>query len=313
MNLQLILPGAVMAGVALVVFALFIGARGVFDIFLRRRARRRQEALLADHLAEHLAAVQPPRSLGERLDRGFERLVGRSALGLSGSQAGALLLLVGVAVGIATYQWRQQEVMTGAAAGIAMVLLLSFFWLMHWRWRRRMQEQLPDTFHLLARSLRAGLTVDQSVALIGTQGQQPVAEEFRRCSERLKLGMTVPAAMEMTGARVGLADFDLLVALVSMHRETGGNLALLVDRLATAVRSRNHFRGHVIAVTALSRVTGLCLAIAPPALMLVHWLVYPDYVSRLTENTQGLSALMTALGLEVIGVAWLAWLLRVDY
>jgi tight adherence protein B len=313
MNLQLILPGLIAAGVGLIVFVLFISVRFVVDVFRRRRARRCAEALLADKLAEHLAAVQPPRSLGERLDRAFERLVGRSALALTASQAGAMMLLVGVVVGIATYQWREQEFLTGAATALAMLLLLSFFWLMHWRWRRRMQEQLPDTFHLLARSLRAGLTVDQSVALIGTQGLQPVAAEFQRCSERLKLGMTVPAAMEMTGARIGLVDFDLLVALVSMHRETGGNLALLVDRLATAVRSRNHFRGHVIAVTALSRVTGLAIALAPPILMLVYYLIYPDYVTRLTQSAAGLQALMTALVLEVIGVAWLAWLLRVDY
>src|SRR5262249_55026333 len=156
-------------------------------------------------------------------------------------------------------------------------------------------------------------TVDQSLALIGAQGQQPLAGEFRRCAEHLRLGMTVPAALEMTGRRIDLPDFDLLVSLVALHRETGGNLALLVDRLATAVRSRNHFRGHAIAVTALGRVTGLVLAMAPPLLMGLYGLIYPDYLSRLTATSQGLTALAIALVLEVVGVLWMAWLLRIDY
>jgi tight adherence protein B len=184
---------------------------------------------------------------------------------------------------------------------------------MHRRWQSRVQEQLPDTFHLLARSLRAGLTVDQSLGLLGEQGPQPLAREFRRAAESLRLGATVPVALQMAGEAVRLPDFDLLVSLATMHRETGGNLALLVDRLGNAVRSRNHFRGHALAVTALGRLTGLVLAIAPFVLMGFYWTIYPDYLTRLTSTQQGLNALGIALALEVAGVAWLAWLLRIEY
>jgi tight adherence protein B len=105
----------------------------------------------------------------------------------------------------------------------------------------------------------------------------------------------------------------VLVAVVTMHRQTGGNLALLVDRLAAMIRSRNHFRGQVAAVTALGRLSGLFIAVAAPAFMAFYWFVHPEYLTRLTENQQGLTMLITAIVLEVVGVTWLLWLLRVDY
>jgi tight adherence protein B len=312
MTIELILTAAVAAGAGLGVLVLFLLVRWVIDTV--RRWREPVEApLLADHLSAHLAAVAPPRSVGEQLDRRFERMVGRSVLGMNVAQATASMMLTGAVVAVAVYAWQGQESLAIAAGMAAAVGLLGIFAILHWRWRRLVQGQLPDTIHLLARSLRAGLTVDQSVELIGAQGQQPIAGEFKRCSEHLKLGMTVPAALDMTARRIDLPDFDLLVALVSLHRETGGNLALLVDRLAVTVRSRNHFRGHVAAVTALGRITGTCLAAAPPTLFLIYWLLYPDYITRLTRSSQGLAALCTAAALEVIGVVWLSWLLRIEY
>jgi tight adherence protein B len=312
MTRELILTAAIAGGAGLAVLVLLLFVRSVID-GIRRWRKPAEAPLLVDKLAAHLAAIQPPRSVGEQLDRRFERMVGRSVLGMSMVQASAALILVATMAAVALYAWQRDEVLAGAAAVGVCGLMLGIYALLHWRWRRLVQGQLPDTFHLLARSLRAGLTVDQSVELIGSQGQQPIAGEFKRCSEHLKLGMTVPAALEMTSRRIDLPDFDLLVALVSLHRETGGNLALLTDRLAVTVRSRNHFRGHVAAVTALGRITGTCLAAAPPALLLIYWFLYPDYILRLTRTTQGLTALFIAIALEAVGVVWLSWLLRIEY
>jgi tight adherence protein B len=298
--------------VATAVFVFFVTARWALER-LASFFRRREEPLLAERLQQYLAAVRPPGTLGERLDRAFERIVGRSALGLDGLQGAAALLLVGVTAGVSTYLAWPSEILAALAVVCAMGALLLFFGGMHRRWQSQVQQQLPDTFHLLARSLRAGLTVDQSLALIGEQGPQPLAREFRRAAESLRLGATVPAALRMAARSVRLPDFDLLVSLATMHRETGGNLALLVDRLGNAVRSRNHFRGHALAVTALGRVTGLVLAMAPMVLMGFYYTIYPDYLAKLTSTQQGLNALMMALGLEVVGVLWLAWLLRIDY
>jgi tight adherence protein B len=312
MNVELSLTIVVAAGAGLAILLLFLMVRFVVDRIVRWR-KPHETPLLAEQLAAHLAAVQEPRSVGDQMDRRFERMVGRSILGLSMAQASAAMILAGVSAAVVAYFFQGQVVLASVAAVAGGAVLLGTYVILHWRWRQLVQGQLPDAFHLLARSLRAGLTVDQSVELIGSQGQQPIAGEFKRCSEHLKLGMTVPAALQMTGRRIDLPDFDLLVALVTLHRETGGNLSLLLDRLATTVRSRNHFRGHVASVTALGRITGGCLAVAPPTLMLIYWFLYPEYILRLTRSSQGVTALCTAVALEVVGVIWLSWLLRIEY
>lgn len=310
--MNFLVPAAIAGSVALAVFLLYLVARGIAALADWMMGPQ-EEPLLADDLEELLEAARPPASLAEKLDRGLERLVGRSTLGLSAAQGSATLLLAATAAGVSAYLWQPREGLAfGAAAAGAMLTLLVFV-IMHRRWLQAVQDQLPDTFHLLARSLRAGLTVDQSVDLIGKQGPQPLAAEFKRCGENLRLGMPLAAALEMAGRRVGLPDFDLFVGLVGLQRETGGNLALLVDRLAATVRSRNHFRGHAASVTALGRLTGLVLATAPFLMLSCYWVIHPDYLTRLTTTTPGLTALSVALTLELIGVLWLWRLLKIEY
>lgn len=310
--MNLLVPASIVGVVALVVFLLYLLLRGIAALADRLMGPA-EEPLLADDLEELLEAARPPASLGERIDRAFERLVGRSSLALSSGQAAAILLLATTAAGVAAYVWQPREGLAlGAAAGAALLTLL-YFVVMHRRWKQSVQDQLPDTFHLLARSLRAGLTVDQSVELIAVQGPQPLAAELKRCGDNLKLGMPLTTALEMAARRVELPDFDLFVGLLGVQRETGGNLALLVDRLAATVRSRNHFRGHAAAVTAMGRLTGLVLATAPFVMLGFYWLTYPDYLTRLTTTTAGLTALMVALALELIGVLWMWRLLKIEY
>ncbi len=312
MNRETLLTLGVLAGAALAFLVIFFVIRGIVDL-LRWMLVKKQDRLLAEDLGKHLQAIKPPRNVGESIDRWFEQIVGRSELAMSGTLAASYLLLVGVLAGAGVWLYVERLELAILSALGAMFLMLMVFWFLAWRWARRVQEQLPDTFHLMARSLRAGLTVDQSVKLIADQGEKPIAAEFKRMHEHLTLGMTVPMAFQMTAQRIGLADFDLLASMIAMHRQTGGNLALLIDRLAQTVRSRNQFRGQVAAVTALGRLSGLFIALAAPSFLVIYYFIYPDYLARLTESQQGMSALMLALVLEVIGVTWLLWLLRVDY
>jgi tight adherence protein B len=310
--MDVLLPLGFAAGVALAVFLLVLLLRAIANglawLFTRRDA-----PVLSSKLGEYLASTKVDDTLAGQLDRTFERMVGRGPFNLTAAQGIASLLLVAASVGALVYIVRSDESLAFSAAMVATAITLIVYWFTHRRWQTRLREQLPDAFHLMARSLRAGLTVDQSIALLAEQGSQPLATEFKRTTDTLRLGATVPAALDRTAQRVGLPDFDLFASLVGLHRESGGNLALLVDRLANAVRSRNHFRGHAVAVTALGRLTGLVLASAPFVLLTFYWFAYPDYFTRLVGTSAGLTALAIAMALEAIGVVWLLWLLRIEY
>jgi tight adherence protein B len=179
------------------------------------------------------------------------------------------------------------------------------------RWRLHLQNQLPDAFFLLARSLRAGETIEQGIETVSGHATRPLAQEC--AADRIKLGLTVPAALQGMARRLRLPDFNVFVTAVTLHRTVGGNLVLLLDRVASSTRDRNQFRGYVRAATALSRITGLFVAGAAPVLFLAFAIWRPDFLARLTQTEGCLRALTVAACLEIVGAVWMYLLLRFDY
>jgi tight adherence protein B len=301
--------------VAAVVLVLFLVARNMLD---RRRAfwERRLRGEGGDEatpMAGDVTVPAPPADWAGKMDVAFDSMVQRTGLPLNTGQALGVIFLSGVLLAGVVLLWRTDWLAAGAGLVLGMALPLVVLLFLQARWRRRMQDQLPDALFLLARFLRAGMSLDQALAMVGRHGTRPLAEVFRRCSEQIELGLTVPAALQLTAQRVRLADFNVFVSVVTMYRSTGGNLAQLLDRVAASTRDRNQFRGYFRAATALGRITGLFMSAAPLLLFLGYWVWQPDYLARFFESPSGLTALGVAAILELIGVAWLWWLLRVTY
>src|SRR5262249_41891809 len=136
------------------------------------------------------------------------------------------------------------------------------------QYRWRVQDQLPDAFFLMARSLRSGLNLEQSMRTVAQYGTQPLAGEFKRVSDQIDLGLAVPAAVQGMARRLNQEDFNVFVTAVTLHRNVGGNIAQLLERVATAARDRSQFRGYFRAATALARITGFAIALVPIALLI---------------------------------------------
>jgi tight adherence protein B len=304
----------ILVGVAAVVLTGFLTIRGLRD---RRRDRVRHrlngqdssETILLDEIVPEARAE----GLAARVDQGFTRMIERASLGLSPAQALLIICLGGLALAGLLYLWRGMLwlALAGAVAGV--LLPLGVFAYLQRRWQKQMQEELPDAFFFLARSLRAGLAFDQAIALAGSQGTQPLSQEFRRCAEQINLGLSVPTALQLMANRINLPDFNMLVSVVTLHRATGGNLALLLDRLATSTRDRNQYRGYFRTATMRGRISAIVVGLAVPGFFLLYAVLNPDYVGNFFNSTAGLIALAVAFGLEIIGIIWLYFLLKVNY
>jgi tight adherence protein B len=175
-----------------------------------------------------------------------------------------------------------------------------------------MRQQMPDALFLLSRSLRAGLGLEQGIHLIAKESTAPLSDELNRVSDQIKLGLAVPAALQGSARRVGLIDFSVFAAVISLHRSTGGQLPHLLDRLATGVRDRVQFQGHFRAATAMGRVTAIALGAAVPCIFLWYVLFQPETVQIFVNTPGGIGMLATAFGLEIVGVIWLYRLLKSD-
>lgn len=313
----------ILVGAVALTMLVFLGVRAVLErrrLAMERRLRHSDSAeiLLADAIEKSLASGQLGNGhskvpLTTRIDQGFSSMIERADLGMTAEQAMGWICLAGVSLAAALYLWKEELWSLAVGLLIGTAVPLAVFMYLQARWRKQIQQQLPDAFFLVARSLRAGLSLEQSLALLASEGLPPLSHEIRRCVEKINLGMAVPAALQLTARRINLVDFNVFASIVALHRNIGGNLPLLMDRLAASTRDRNQFAGYFRSATALGRITALAIGCAVPLIFLGYAILEPTYFSRFFESWSGIIALCVAFGLEIIGVIWLLYLLRVDY
>jgi tight adherence protein B len=255
----------------------------------------------------------PPTGQRARFDTWFENAVRRSGLDASPSGVAAVMLLMSTAMATAVYFWRPQWGLMALAIVIGLAIPMTVVTIAHRRYRWRLQEQIPDAYRMLSGSIRAGLTLEQAIEFYSERGVKPLSEEFAHCSGLIRLGMSPFAALQSTAARIQLLDFDLLVSTVGLYTQTGGNLVLLLERLADSVRDRNQFVGQFFAATAQSRIVALCIGVTAPLILLVYILYQPEHVQTFFDSSTGWGILIGCGVLEVIGVLWLWRILKVDY
>ncbi len=197
-----------------------------------------------------------------------------------------------------------------ALAVIAGIALSSvpFVYLYAKRWKRlrRFEELLPDTIDLMARALRAGHTITSAIEMVAAEGSEPVASEFRRVFEEQNFGLPLREAMLNLADRVPLPDVSFLVTAILVQKETGGNLAEVLDKTALVIRERFRLRGQLRVYTAQGRLTGWILASLPFIMFVLLSLVNPAYMSILWTDPVGRTLIYVGIGLMVVG----GWVIR---
>jgi tight adherence protein B len=312
-ELPLILLGCLAGVVTLVVVLLVHGWLAQRRALFQKRLLGQEPGAEDSAMLSTQLAPDTPRGWAGRMDQAFERLIQQTGLEMDAAQALGLMCLAGVALGGALYLWRETVWLGvfGLVFGCGSVLAL--FWFLRTRYKRQLQDQIPDMFYLLARSLRAGLSLEQAIALAGEQGARPLADEFHRCAAHLKLGLSASAAVQISARRIQLLDFDAFASTVAMYQSTGGNLALLLDRLAAGARDRTQYRNHFLAATALGRVTAICLGFAAPLLLLAYAVFQPGFATTFFQSAAGWTTIVVIALLELAGIIWLYRLLKFDY
>lgn len=311
--LQSLLPLAVVGAVVLAVLVVFLALRGVFEWQHNRWKRRLWGPEEGEEpLGVLLPQNKPATTFLGRMDEGFNLMILRCP-GWTTAQALGTMLLAGVLLGAGPLLWNFDYLTAAIGFFLGMAVCLAYFLFLQSRWRIKVQDQLPDAFFLIARSLKAGLNLEQSLQTVATHGTQPLAGEFKKVVDQIELGLAIPVALQNMARRFELPDFNVFVTAVALHRTMGGNLALLLERVAAGTRDRNLFRGYYRAATALGRTTAVCIALAAPILFAGYAFLQPEFVGRFTETAAGVRALGIAFLLEVVGCAWLYWLLRIDY
>ena len=169
----------------------------------------------------------------------------------------------------------------------------------------RFSEQLSDTLQILAGNLRAGHGLAQSIDTVARESDAPTNEEFRRLTIETRLGRDLVESLDALADRMGSEDFEWLVQAVQIQREVGGDLAEILDTVASTVRDRTRIRRQVSALSAEGRISAWVLMVLPFGLGAAMALTNGGYLSPLYSTATGLWLLAGGAGLLTIGGFWL--------
>jgi tight adherence protein B len=189
--------------------------------------------------------------------------------------------------------------------GSAFLGSMPFLWLFHRKNRRIKQfvTAMPDAVELISRALRAGHGLASGLHLVAEEMKGPVADEFNRVFEEQNLGIPIELALRNMAERIPVMDVRFFVIAVVVQRATGGDLAEVLDKIGRLIRQRFELFGHVKALTAEGRLSGVVLLAMPPSLLGFLATVNYDYVHVLFSTPIGVKMMTITAALQVVG-AW---------
>jgi tight adherence protein B len=207
---------------------------------------------------------------------------------------------------------RMGSVMWSAGLG-AIVIPVPWLYVLRRRGRRfrSFEEQMPEAIDLLCSALRAGHSLMTAIGFIGQEARQPLSGEFSTCFKEQNYGVDLRTALLNLGNRIAVQDLQIFIAAVLIQKESGGNLAEVLEKVAQTSRERFRLRKQIRVHTAQGRMTGWILALLPVALGFAMYMVHPEGISILWTNPIGLKLLYTAVVMNVLGALVIRKVIRI--
>jgi tight adherence protein B len=326
--------------IVIAILAFVIVAVGVFLVFsfvdqrnaqarlLRERLGNRQGAagqsnaedmaLVRDETLSQIPALDNLLRRSERVSN-LQDLLEQANLKI---RAGNILLLCGlsaVALGVVGYvvssaSMPVNQVILFVLMGLVIGGVLPYSYAAHKRNKRfqKFEEIFPEAIDTLARAVRAGHAFTTALELIASEVAEPVASEFRKLFEEQKFGLPVRDALLNLTQRVPLVDVKFFVTAVMLQRETGGNLAEILDNLSYVIRERFKILRQVRVYTAQGRLTMMLLMGLPPIIVAIMLTTSPGYIRPLFADPIGHILIVGGIVLQTLGYFVIRKIIRIQ-
>ena len=175
------------------------------------------------------------------------------------------------------------------------------------------EESFPDAIGLMARALRAGHALTTTLVMVADEMAEPVKSEFRVLYEQHQYGLPLSHALRRLTTRIPLIDVRFFATAVLMQRETGGNLAEILDNLGAVTRDRFRIRRQLRVLTAQGRITGWILVGLPIGLAAILYAFNSGHMNAFVKDSLGIRMLEGAAVLELIGAVLIRKIVAVEY
>lgn len=306
--------------------AVVLSLEGLYNLWASRRSPEavriaaRLEALAGDPVTRaSIERTRQPQRLPwanalivrGAVGRALQRWVAASALRVSAAE----LLLVSLALGLTGLLLPGafgKPPVIGAALGLALAVL-PWWRVAHRRQQRieRIERQFPQALDLMSRAMRAGHAFASAVRMVAEELPDPLGQDFRILFDEMNYGVPANTALANLAERVPLPDVSYFVVAVMIQRESGGNLAELLDKIAAIVRERLKLHGEIRTLSAEGRLSAVILTALPFAVAAVVNLVNPKFMAVLWNDPSGLRMVGLALVLMVLGMLWMRQIIRI--
>jgi tight adherence protein B len=303
------------------VYALFLLASRKSDVREERLKQRVAEALQGIGSANDEIQISRDDSIGgiplinrllSSLDfvKNLDRMIRQADLRITVSRLLAFSMLAGLMAGLAAYT------VVNFLFALVLAILAATLPILHISLRRKKRfikfnAQLPDTLDLLGRSLAVGHAFSESLNQVASEMPDPIATEFRITFEEQRLGLSTKAVLDRLTERVPLLDLRLCVTAINIQRETGGNLAEILEKVAQTVRERFRLMEDFRTMTTSARGSAWILCCLPIGIVILMTAINPDYMSVLLHDQRGHYMLGAAGVLQILGIVTIRKILSI--
>ena len=222
--------------------------------------------------------------------------------------------LVLIGLGATLGNWSIAPGFLGWLPGLALATLPYLALLQKRKLRlHRFSEQLPEAIDLMSRGLRAGQALSATIETVAHESEDPLRSEFRRAADEQSFGLPFRESMLNLNQRVPASDLRFLITAILVEKETGGNLAQVLDKTSSVIRERTRVVGQVRIRTAQGRLTGWILCLLPFVMFIGLNFLHPGYGRELFEDPLGQKMVTYAAVMMFIGVGMIRKIVKVKF
>ncbi len=268
-------------------------------------------ALLRDEVLSRIPAFDTILRRSDRVSQ-LQKILAQGSVDV---RAGNFLILCGLsALALAAIAFFAGGNLLFGWAGALLGFFLPYAYASHMRTKRfaRFEEKFPEAIDTLARAVRAGHAFTTALEMIANEVAEPVAGEFRQLYEEQKFGLPVRDALLNLADRVPLVNVKFFVTAVMLQRETGGNLAEILDNLSYVIRERFKILRQVRVHTAQGRLTMVLLMALPPTIVVLMLFLNPGFIRPLFTDPIGHALIVGGITLQTMGYFVIRRIIRIQ-
>jgi tight adherence protein B len=275
------------------------------------RAPSEQLALLRDEMLSQIPALDSLLRRSASISN-LQDFLAQANLKIRAGNILFLCFISAVIMGVVVFMLGQSPPF--AAVGVVLGGIIPYAYASHRRTKRfqKFEEMFPEAIDTLARAVRAGNAFTTAVEMIANEIAEPIGSEFRQLFEEQKYGLPVRDALLNLTARVPLVDVKFFVTAVMLQRETGGNLAEILDNLSYVIRERFKIMRQVRVYTAQGRLTMALLMALPPIIVALMLTMNPTFIQPLFKDPLGHVFIVTGITLQTIGYFFIRRIIRIQ-